>query len=113
MRSIKSVEKEIREIERENFSKQKKSYKSKQLKRLSFLRTCNMYLESNPSVDFINQEIKRISSRIELLEKGFDVWKELPRKKVVSDRGLITFYRKEMGIPNLKIQLSTLKFILK
>ena len=44
---------------------------NKERKELSLLNTIKMYLEDNPSEDFIKKEVERLENRVMLIEDGF------------------------------------------
>ena len=113
MKKLKTITDELKELIREASAEKDPKVKKKLKLRIPFLRMCVMYVESNPSDDFINSEIERINNRIEKISDGFEYWKTLPREKEVGDKKLLTFYYKEMGVPKLRRQLQALRFLLK
>lgn len=76
-------------------------------KRIEFLKLVESYLIGCPEELYLGREIARIENRINKIIDGFDpaLYKDptQPRKD----------YEKEMGIPHLRIQLRTLRFIKK
>lgn len=75
--------------------------------RISFLRLVEKYLEDSPDELYLGREIKRIENRINKIIEAFDPTQYAdptePKKE----------YEKEMGIPQLRLQLKTLRFIKK
>jgi hypothetical protein len=76
-------------------------------KRIEFLRIVEKYLEEAPDELYLGREITRIENRINAIIDSFDPtqYKDPtePRKA----------YEKECGIPHLRLQLRTLRFIKK
>jgi hypothetical protein len=75
--------------------------------RIEFLRIVEKYLEDAPDELYLGREIARLENRITKIVDSFDPteYKDPtePRKE----------YEKEMGIPHLRLQLRTLRFIKK
>lgn len=108
MKAIEYLQDELTELLNTNQDDFTKPQLNRIKKRIQFVRTCVMYLESNPSEDFLNKEASRLKARIGLIADSF---KDYSRPAGV--RGSIRkYYDKEMGVPLLNIQLRTIKFIL-
>lgn len=75
--------------------------------RIAFLRIVENYLEDAPDELYLGREIARIENRINLIINSFDATQY---KDPTEPRKL---YEKEMGIPHLRLQLKTLRFIKK
>lgn len=75
--------------------------------RIEFLRIVEKYLEDAPDELYLGREIARIENRINKITEAFDdsFYKD-PREAMKE-------YEKEMGIPRLRLQLKTLRFIKK
>jgi len=84
-----------------------KAKRTRAVNRVVYLRMIEKYLEGDPSEFFILKEIQRIENKILKLMEGFNPehYKDAtePLKK----------YQKEMGIPQLRLQLKALRFIKK
>jgi hypothetical protein len=76
-------------------------------KRIEFLRIVQKYLEEAPDEMYIGREINRIENRIIKIVNSFD------DSKYKDPREARKEYEKEMGIPHLRLQLKTLRFIKK
>lgn len=76
-------------------------------KRIEFLRIVEKYLEDAPDELYIGREIGRIENRINVIIEAFD------ESKYKDPREAKKEYEKEMGIPHLRLQLRTLRFIKK
>lgn len=107
MRSLLEVKTEIETLIEEctTGSALKKVQISKRKNRIVFLRTVSAYLESGPLPSYIDLEIERIQNRVVLLSNSFD------RSQYKDPKEAFAKYEKEMGIPDLRIQLRTLRFI--
>jgi len=71
MKKLKTITDELKGLIREASAENDPKVKKKLKLRIPFLRMCVMYVESNPSDDFINSEIERINNRIEKISDGF------------------------------------------
>lgn len=78
---------------------------SRKKNRILFLRLVERYLETAPDELYLGRDIARLENRITALIDSFDPTQykdpKEPKKK----------YEKEMGIPELRVQLRTLRFI--
>lgn len=115
MKSIESLQTEVNELlalDRNELSKTKSGVTQlrKARKRVPFLNQCLQYLESSPEESFIKKEIARIEKIIQNVSDRFVAagYKDLTAEKKARKEFL-----KEYGIPKMKEQLKTLKFILK
>ena len=97
-----------------NKSKKLTDYERKQIRQLkaenkrnklrqSFLKTCLLYINTQPKEDYLKSEAERISNRINLLLKDKDFNNN---KKAKAE------YEKEMGIVKIRKQLTTINFLL-
>lgn len=84
-----------------------KSKLSRNKNRIEFLRIVEKYLEEAPDELYLGREINRIENRINAIIDSFD---PSQFKDPTEPRKL---YEKEMGIPHLRLQLRTLRFIKK
>lgn len=90
--------------------KMKRSEEKRELTKINFLRHVASYLNSFPSEEFIDSEIKRLEDREALINKQYPVW--IPSKYFATDKEKLKEYKKEMGVPKIKVQLRALKFII-
>lgn len=113
MRTIKQVNEEIKEIEhRLKTEELKKSVSTKLRKRIQYLKHCVMYIETNPSPQYMKDEIKKVETKVNLRMAQFVLeGVEAMPKSVVSK--LKREHEKKYEIPKLKEQIKTLKYILK
>lgn len=85
----------------------KRSQKTRMRKRMAFLRTIQLYIETCPDELFIAQEIHRIENRINLICNQFDSSQYKDPKPAQKQ------FEKEMGVETLRLQLRVLRFIKK
>ena len=113
MKNIESVKVEINEVVSlmEGQKKESGRIHGGTLKRYRTLKICKMYLEADPSEDFIRSERERVSSEIEIYFKRY---KPLdPEKHSKREcRDYLKQFEKDFDIPTLRVQLSTLRYIL-
>lgn len=88
--------------------KQKKTMK----KRLEFLTFCRNYIETNPSPDFVKKESERLTNRINMFMKNYEPPKNAETMFLKDVKAHKKAFEKEMGIPKIKTQLTTLNFLL-
>lgn len=84
-----------------------KSKLSRNKNRIEFLRIVEKYLESAPDELFLTRDIKRIEDRINLIHKEF------PHGNYKDPKEAFKEHEKKWGVPQLKIQLRTLRYIKK
>lgn len=91
----------------------KKNEISKLKKRYSFLKLCVSYIQSNPTSEFLQNEKKRLSNKIKLINDGY-----IPNKRFL-EQGLYKEEKKEhkdynkiMGIDKWKEQLKSIVFLI-
>lgn len=90
--------------------KMKRSEEKRELKKINFLRFVASYLNSFPSEEFVNGEIKRLENRKSMINQQFTSW--IPSKYFEKEKEKLKEYEKEMGIPKIRMQLRALKFII-
>lgn len=106
---IDTVMKDMKDAKDLDSPASKRLYK-KLKKRLDYLNVCLMYVESEPSSEYLKKEYDRITNRINLLvdayvQPSYGTMSE--RKKDKRD------YEKKMELPKLRSQLMTVNFIMK
>lgn len=75
--------------------------------RIEFLRMVEKYLEDAPDELYLGREIARIENRINRIMDAFNPLQFRNATEPLKE------YEKEMGIPHLRLQLRTLRFIKK
>lgn len=88
-------------------SKDKKKQIKKITQRVVYLRECLLYLETNPRVEFIQNQLDKYTSLLQI--------KQSQVKELLMSLGTLigrNKKEKELGIPELKRKINNLKFIL-
>lgn len=113
MKTIDDIKQELREIpytkvegDEIEIKKFKKVF-NKNNTRAIFLKQCIMYLEKDPSQDFITAEIARLRNKLSLINLGYAGWLMPDNCKTPK-----TQYESEAGVPLIKQQIKTLSFLL-
>jgi hypothetical protein len=116
MKTIQDINKEIIDTHKLLVETEKvKTKKGKRLflkfnKQLIFLKHIKRYLETNPRPEFVQKQLEDVVFRIGHIDDQYLIWQ--------AGRQLTTYkdpkkaYTNEMGLPILKEQLKTLKYIL-
>jgi len=116
MKTITEIQKEMDSIKVDMMSNTKnisKSDKTKLKKRHQFLTICKMYLESNPTEEYLVKEKERLNSRVTAINKGY-----VPDKRLIEaglkkeERKEHADYNKIMGLTKTRNQLQSIKFLL-
>ena len=80
-------------------------------KRLDFLKTILLYLNTNPSEELINKEIAKLNKKLEILELRYTTWiSENPEARGLKNPR--PAFDTAFEIPRIKNQLKTLNYIL-
>jgi hypothetical protein len=117
MRTKESIKKLIEDkrntVKKEYYSDDKLFDRAKKeaTKEIEFYKTCILYLESNPSEDFLNKQLSSVGSRITSIDREFDVAKSFAKNKEHFLKTKTKFY-KDRDIDKLKTQINYLNFIL-
>jgi len=102
--------KELSEYDRKEIKKCKAAIK-RDKSRQSFLKTCLLYIKTEPNEDYLKKEVDRISNRINLLMTNYTpLDDERCTKSQISTHK--KNYEKEMGVPKIRTQLTTINFLL-
>lgn len=112
MKTIKEMKVEIADIiHRIKNEVMKKGIESRLRKRIQFLHTCILYIETNPDKEYIAAQIKMVETKIELRMRGFDEsqFKDWSKRDFSKMKKI---YEKEYDIPKLKTQVSAMKFLI-
>lgn len=120
MRTQKEITTEINEIigkinedlRKPPKDRMKKQVRTRLTKRMVFLRLCDTYLKTEPSVLFLTEEIVKLENKISLRMIGFPVDKYSTLGKTYLTK-IKNEYEKQYDVPKLRDQLRTLRFLLK
>lgn len=81
-------------------------------KRMAMLKECLMYLETKPSEEFIRRQIEDAENKISLRMAGFSLDDVAPMEKGLASK-IRRIYEKENNIPHLRLQVRTLRYLLR
>jgi protein subunit release factor A len=120
MKTAKEIEKEIlentqkitrlnKDIDERIEVKRKKSQVKQLKKKNTLLKQLVLYLKTNPREEFIKQELSSVKQKIDSIENKFGEWYEGKEGKHKNPRST---FKTQMGIPILKEQEKTLKYLL-
>lgn len=108
MRSLLDVKTEIITLAEEiNQGGLKRPQVSRRKNRIEFLKLVANYLETSPKEQYIELEIDKLQDKIAILSNRFDA------SEYKDSREAFKQHEKDMGIPQLRIQLRTLRYIKK
>jgi hypothetical protein len=117
MKSLKDIKLEISDqeeaiAEERSYAAPSKPKISRAKKRLQFLKTVYMYIESGPDPDFLRKEIKRLDYRIKAIIDLCPDFSELSNVNLKKAKEMKVKYEKDNDIPRLKEQARTIRYIL-
>ena len=92
--------------------RQQVKFKKATEKRIKYLNTIKLYLETNPSSEFLKSEVYRLKTALAVYETRFSQ-SIIPSEITQSVKLRRKLYEKENSVPKLKTQLKNLQFILK
>src|SRR5689334_12313787 len=110
MKTIKDIDSELSVIQNIIIEKRKDDKDDKctaWVGKANFLKQVRLYLETNPTAEYLQREIARLETLISNLESKFDGWKISNPPDGVPVEKLKSFYNNEMGINHMKSQLKT------
>lgn len=109
MITIKTVTQQITEILGTDREGLKTSQETALKKKLAFLTQMKNYLESNQTEAFLEKEKDRLIHRLNLLKGDYPSLPDVDKK---TEQAAIKEYEKNLGVPLLRLQIKTLRFIL-
>lgn len=112
MRTIEAIRKEIQEEEKfaatPNATKRQME---KSAKRIENLRACILYLETNPTEQFMNKQLTQLKKNVDVINSGFGAWRRNnPKDAEVSNPK--SKYETMMGMKTIKAQIKNLNYLL-
>jgi len=116
MKTINDINKEITDahkllVEASKLNTKKAKNICKRLnKRIKQLKIIKLYLESNPRPEFIRNERDTVLRHIASIDSGYVLW--AAGRVLTAYKDPKKAYTNDMGLPALKEQLKTLKYIL-
>jgi hypothetical protein len=113
MKTIADIQREIADIKHEiENTEMKKAAENKLRKRIAYLRTCVLYLETNPSPSFLKEEITKLETKITLRMANFSITDAEAKPKTYLGK-IKKAYEKQFDVPKLREQIKTMRFLLK
>ncbi len=121
MKTVQEVKKEIEEIANTLQTEQRRRsedriFKKREVtnmkKRLALLKIVSLYLETNPTIEFLKREVDRIENCISLRMVSF-VLDDAESKPKTFISKMRKAHEKMYDIPKLREQVKTMRFILK
>jgi len=117
MKTVQELKSEISDIKYKIENEDMKPATERRLrKRIPFLKTCIMYVESNPSRDFIKKQMEDCENKIDLRMRSFPLDEYMAMEKPPDKptiRKLKMAHEKKYEIPHLRDQVRALRFLLK
>lgn len=119
MKTINQVKQHIAEAERyyltakgERAELPPPVFKGKPKEQKALLKQCLMYLETNPSADFVVAQLDMVDKEIDVINNNYKLFnpKEIKFKSETAKR---RYYNRIFGLTRLKNQAITLKYLLK
>lgn len=112
MKTIQEIQKEIVDIEK--FCATDRATKRQMAsgaKRIENLRSCIMYLETNPSQEFMLKQLAQLKDKVSIINSGFSSWKSNnPKDAEVNNPK--SKYETMMGLKTIKSQIKNLNYMI-
>jgi len=115
MKTVKDVDKDINLIEqniRENLKEMTGREFNRNKNKIEKLKHIKLYLENNPSEDFILNEKSRLEILIEKKERQFNYWKKEVAPRNVDPKKYKSIFNKEVGISDANKFLETINYLI-
>lgn len=118
MKTAKELEVELSEVKQQiiEWDKTHDKPNRKLRKRIPFLKLCIMYMEENPSKEFMKSEIEKVENKINLRMVAFPLDEYMAKDPPMEEptiRKLRMAHEKKYEVPHLREQARTLRFLLK
>lgn len=117
MKTVQQIKEEVNSLIENHKEKERKAATSKKKvpsikSKLDFLKMCRLYLETNPSPEFLKSEVKRMEDIVSSKESQFKEWTvphELKSQSINKQKA--AFFR-EVGVSDIKKRIKTVKYLL-
>lgn len=114
MRKLREVSKEIETIINESGRIEDCNYKRKIQKRVEFLKQMQFYLETNPTIDFIQKQYDNISNKMDSINKEYlDNYEFVSNLDAITRRKIRNMFDEMHDVKKIKNQIIALKYLLK
>lgn len=110
MKQLKEIHEKINSLMKETpqYKKARRRYE----KEMQFLRSCQFYLETEPTEKFLGKQLTECKRRIEVINEGFLTWLQT-NPKDAECKNPKSKYRSLMGYRTIQNQIRTLEFLIK
>lgn len=116
MRTVKDIDLEIKDLDKEYNMKNKNTHTERALKkagtRREFLLFVKKYLESKPLESVVKAQLTECERKIKLIVDGFAAWKKNVYKQEVDGVDPLKVWSKLNEEAKIKKQIKTLRYIL-
>lgn len=111
MKTIDEIDSELDKLRDEAKNEDSKRLKEKIAKKCTLLYLCKLYLETTPTLTFIEKQKAEVKRKLDFIDEGFDQWAgSNPKEANVNNPK--SKYNSLMGVKVLKAQLKTLNYLL-
>lgn len=119
MQTIESIKNEIASLratwpQRPTDFSEIKQHK-KDTEKIGFLYKMQLYLESNPTEEFVRAQVKELEAKLSRIEEAYPNWRATLQSKPKGEgdeKIAKARYHKEMGVSDIKQQIKTLRYLL-
>lgn len=112
MKTLDQINKLLAEASKQATRELTKKETNNLVRELAKLMNAKMYLETNPSEDFIKSEFEELKKRKEQIDKDFQKWLRFTPQGDRTPTQSKSAYRTEMGYKKVRSQISFMEFIL-
>ena len=111
MKTIDDINTELDRLRDDTKNLHSKREREKIAKKCSVLYLCKLYLETNPTLKFIEKQKAEVKRKLDFIDEGFNQWAgSNPKEANVNNPK--SKYNSLMGVKVLKAQLKTLNYLL-
>ena len=113
MKTLEKVQSEISALQKEADTPNlpKKDYKKIE-KKVKLLYQCQLYLETNPTAEFLEKQKEDLKKKLKAIDAGFLQWSSNNPQEANSVKNPKSKYNSIMGTKNFKAQLLTLQYLI-
>lgn len=113
MKTLESVKSEIESLQKEAATEGMLPRFIKKIeKKVKLLYQCQLYLETNPTKEFIEKQKADTSKKIKVINDGYKDWLNNNAKEADGCKNPKSKYQTYMGLKNIKAQYLTLSYLL-
>lgn len=112
MKTLEYVQQELQDAIKLGETKLSKKEAKVCEKRIKHLYSCQLYLETNPTEEFVQKQFEDVKRKIKIINSGFWQWLQNNQKEADGGANPKSKYNSMMGLKNYKAQLNTLDYLL-